>query len=69
VQKHSRVSEKEEELHLKEERFQEENVKEILHDVLNELYTQRVRKKDTGIITIDDNKINRYYLRVCYSQA
>ena len=33
------------------------------------MITQRVRKKDMGIITIDDNKINRYYLRVCYSQA
>jgi predicted transposase YbfD/YdcC len=69
VQKHSRVSKKEEELHLKEERFQEENVKEILHDVLNELYYSKGKKERHGNITIDGNKINRYYLRVCYSQA
>jgi hypothetical protein len=38
VQKRSRVSEKEDELHLEEPHLEEENVKEILHDVLNELY-------------------------------
>jgi hypothetical protein len=37
VQKRSRVSEKEDELHLEEEHLEEENAKEILHDVLNEL--------------------------------
>ena len=45
MQKHSRVSEKEEEFHLKEERLQEENVKEILHDVLNELYYSKGKRK------------------------
>jgi hypothetical protein len=45
VQKHSRVSEKEKEFHLKEERLQEENVKEILHDVLNELYYSKGKRK------------------------
>jgi hypothetical protein len=43
VEKRSRVSEKEKELHLEEEELhlEEENVKEILHDVLNELYHSR----------------------------
>lgn len=40
VQKRSRVSEKEDELHL-----EEENVKEILHDVLNELYYSKDKKE------------------------
>ena len=48
MQKHSRVSEKEEELHLKEERLQEESVKEILHDVLNELYYSKGKKERHG---------------------
>jgi hypothetical protein len=45
VQKHSRVSEKEEELHLEERHLKEENVKEILHDVLNELYYSKGKKE------------------------
>ena len=47
VEKRSRVSEKEEELHLEEERLEEENVKEILHDVLNELYYSKGKKEET----------------------
>ena len=46
VQKRSRVSEKEEELHLQEEHLEEENVKEILHDVLNELYYSKGKKEE-----------------------
>ncbi len=45
VQKRSRISEKEEELHWEEQRLQEENVKEILHDVLNELYYSKGKKE------------------------
>jgi hypothetical protein len=45
VQKLSRVTEKEDELHLKEEHLKEENVKEILHDVLNELYYSKGKKE------------------------
>jgi hypothetical protein len=47
VQKRSRVSEKEEELHLEEEELhlEEQNVKEILHDVLNELYYSKIKKE------------------------
>jgi hypothetical protein len=47
VQKRSRVSEKEDELHLEEEHLEEENVKEILHDVLNELYYSKGEKEKT----------------------
>ena len=42
VQKHSRLSERIDESHL-----EEENVKEILHDVLNELYYSKKSKEDT----------------------
>ena len=45
VQKRSRVSEKEE-LHVEEEfHLEEENVKEILHDVLNELYYSKGKEE------------------------
>jgi hypothetical protein len=46
VQKRSRVSEKEDELHLEELHLGEENVKEILHDVLNELYYSKKSKEE-----------------------
>jgi hypothetical protein len=46
VQKRSRVSEKEDELHLEELHLEEENVKEILHDVLNELYYSKRSKEE-----------------------
>jgi hypothetical protein len=46
VQKRSGVSEKEHELHLEEEHLEEENVKEILHDVLNELYYSKRKKEE-----------------------
>jgi hypothetical protein len=45
VQKRSRVSEKEERLHLEEEGLKEENVKEILNDVLNEIYYSKGKKE------------------------
>jgi hypothetical protein len=45
VQKRSRVSEKEHELLWREQRLEEENVKEILHDVLNELYYSKGKKE------------------------
>jgi hypothetical protein len=45
VQKRSRVSEKEDELHFEEQHLEEENVKEILHDVLNELYYSKGKKE------------------------
>jgi len=47
VHKRSRVSEKEEEAHLEEENLEEENVKEILNDVLNELYYSKGKKQET----------------------
>ena len=47
VQKHSRVSE-EGELHLEERHLKDENVKEILHDVLNELYYSKGKKERNG---------------------
>jgi hypothetical protein len=49
VQKRSRISEKKDEFHLEEENLEEENVKEILHDVLNELYYSKGKKEDRGI--------------------
>jgi len=48
VHKRSRVSEKEDELHLEEQHLEEENVKEILHDVLNELYYSKNKKEETA---------------------
>jgi hypothetical protein len=42
VQKHSRLSERMDESHL-----EEENVKEIIHDVLNELYYSKKSKEET----------------------
>jgi hypothetical protein len=45
VQKRSRVSEKEEELHVEEQHLEEASVKEILHDVLNELYYSKGKKE------------------------
>jgi hypothetical protein len=51
VQKRSRVSERTAD---NERHWEEENAKEILHDVLTELYYSKVRKRDLNI-TIDDN--------------
>jgi hypothetical protein len=46
VQKSSRVLEEEDELHLEEQHLEEENVKEILRDVLNELYYSKKSKEE-----------------------
>jgi hypothetical protein len=45
VQKRSKVLEKENELHLEEQHLEQENVKEILHDVLNELYYSKSKRE------------------------
>ncbi len=48
VEKRSRVSERTGEPHFEEEHLEQENVKEILHDVLNELYYSKGKKERHG---------------------
>jgi hypothetical protein len=47
IQKHHGLSEKTYEPHLEEENLEEEHVKQILHDVLNELYYSKKSKEGT----------------------
>jgi hypothetical protein len=47
IQKHHGLSEKTYEPHLEEENLEEEDVKQILHDVLNELYYSKKKSKES----------------------
>jgi hypothetical protein len=46
LEERSRLSERTDEPHLEEENLEEENVKQILRDVLNELYSSKKKSKE-----------------------